>query len=263
MQQYTMQSEYASYIAIDQHARSVTMRGLDLVSGETRIKQLTDCPTAAQIIDWATSWASKPIYFAYESGPCGHQLARDMRSFGYDCDMIAVSSIAKSTEDKCLKDDHRDARRLLSEISAACPSCKTVWMPDAQCEALRDLVRAYADAVSAARRSKLQLSGFLLRHGHVWNERTKEGNLKKTWTRDYLAWLKTISFIEKDDAITFSCYQRFASEDIRRAGDLVAAAINSLPLLRRHQACRGSGQILQEHSHAAKIQTLCGCALQT
>ena len=220
MQQYTMQSKYASYIAIDQHARSVTMRGLDLTTGEYKTRQFGDCPQAIQIIDWAVSWASEPIYFAYESGPCGHHLTREIRAFGHDCDMIAVSSIARSNEDKYLKDDNRDAKRLLSEISAVHPTCKAVWTPDEGCEAVRDLVRAYADAVQAARRSKLQLAGFLLRHGYVWNERTKGGNLKKTWTTDYLAWLKAISFTEQADATTFICYQRFASEDIKRVGEL-------------------------------------------
>jgi transposase len=215
-----MQSEYASYIAIDQHARSVTMRGLDLTTGETRTRQLTDCPKAEQIVEWALSWASEPVRFAYESGPCGHHLTREIRALGHDCDMIAVSSIAKSSEDRCIKDDKRDARRLLGEISAPDPTVKAVWMPDEGCEAARDLVRAYADAVSAARRAKLQLAGFLLRHGHVWNERTRSGNLKKTWTRDYIAWLDTISFAEKADRLTFICYRRFASEDIRRAGEL-------------------------------------------
>jgi transposase len=215
-----MQSKYASYIAIDQHARSVTMRGLDLATGESKTKQLTDCPKAAQVTGWATSWASEPVYFAYESGPCGHQLAREIRALGHDCEMIAVSSIAKSSEDKHTKDDKRDARRLLSEISAPDPAVRAVWMPDEGCEASRDLVRAYADAVSAARRAKLQLSGFLLRHGHVWNERTKSGKLKKTWTAGYIAWLDTIGFAERADELTFACYRRFASEDIRRVGEL-------------------------------------------
>jgi transposase len=217
-----MQSKYASYIAIDQHARSVTMRGLDLVTGETKTAHITDCPTATQIIDWAVSWASGPVYFAYESGPCGHQLAREIRALGHDCDMIAVSSIAKSSEDRSIKDDKRDARRLLGEICAVTPTVKAVWLPDEDCEAVRDLVRAYADAVSAARRIKLQLSGFLLRHGHVWNERTRSGRLKKSWTAQYLAWPKTISFTEKADEITFTCYQRSAAEDIRRSGELAA-----------------------------------------
>jgi transposase len=234
MQQYTMQSKYASYIAIDQHARSVTMRGLDLTTGESKVTQLTDCPRAEQIVDWALSWASKPVYFAYESGPCGHQLTREIRAFGHDCDMIAVSSIAKSSEDRCIKDDRRDSRRLLSEISALTPTVKAVWLPDEGCEAVRDLVRAYADAVSAAKRAKLQLSGFLLRHGHVWNSRTKSGRLKKTWTAAYLTWLKTISFTEKADEATFAYYRRFASEDIRRTEEL-AASCKAMTMLPRYR----------------------------
>jgi transposase len=41
------------------------------------------------------------------------------------------------------------------------------WVPDAEHEALRDLVRARAAAAQALRRSRQQLAGFLLRHGRV------------------------------------------------------------------------------------------------
>jgi transposase len=217
MAQYTMHSSYASHIAIDQHARSVTMRGLDLLTGETQAKRLTNCPTAKDITDWARSWATGPMRFAYESGPCGNTLAREIRALGHACDIIAVSSIARSAEDKLFKDDRRDAARLLAEMVSPHSKCKTVWILDAQTEAARSLVRAYYDAVDATRRSKLQLSAFLLRHGHVWNERTGSGKLKKTWTRGYLDWIRSIKLGEEADRATLSLYLTFAQENIQRA----------------------------------------------
>lgn len=45
MPEYTLQSDHASVIAIDQHARSVTLCALDLAAGETRTGRLTDCPS--------------------------------------------------------------------------------------------------------------------------------------------------------------------------------------------------------------------------
>ena len=53
VEQYTISSEHASVIAIDQHARSVTMSGIDFPSGEERCGRLADCPSAADIAAWA------------------------------------------------------------------------------------------------------------------------------------------------------------------------------------------------------------------
>ena len=108
MPEYTLQSDHASVIAIDQHARSMTLCALDLAAGETRAGRLTDCPSALQVLDWA-SWAAEPRRFVYESGPCGFQLARDLLALGQRCDVIAVTSIPRSTSDRQRKDDRRDA----------------------------------------------------------------------------------------------------------------------------------------------------------
>lgn len=191
MPEYTLYSDYASVIAIDQHARSVAICALDLSTGETRTTRLTDCPSAEQIANWA-SWASEPKRFVYESGPCGFQLARDMREIGYSCDVIAVTSIPKSSNDKQKKDDRRDAASLLAAVSAPKSKCRSVWIPSEESESARDLVRTYYDLVTATNRLKLQFSSMLLRHGIVWNKRTKAGNLKATWTRDYIAWARAI-----------------------------------------------------------------------
>ena len=101
---------------MDQHARSVTASAIDLSTGESRSARLTNCPSAEQIASWAASWATPPMRFAYESGPCGFQLARDIRALGHDCDVIAVSSIPRSTEAKRMKDDRSDADSLLEAL---------------------------------------------------------------------------------------------------------------------------------------------------
>lgn len=191
MQEYTLRSSHATTVALDQHARSVTLAALDLATGETRTGRLADCPSAAQIVDWA-SWATKPLRLVYESGPCGFQLARDVRAMGVDCDVIAVTSIPRSSGDRRLKDDRGDALSLLEAVTAPNSRCRAVHVPDEESEAARDLCRAYYDAVLATKRLKMQFSGMLLRHGVVWNERTARGTLRVTWSRDYVKWARSI-----------------------------------------------------------------------
>ena len=114
MPEYTMHADYPSYVSMDVHSRSIVMRGLNLETGETRSRRITGEVGAGNAVEWATSWLPGPVYFAYESGPCGFQLCRDIRELGHSCDVIAVTSIPRSPEDKYLKDDKRDAQRLLS-----------------------------------------------------------------------------------------------------------------------------------------------------
>ena len=51
MAEYTIKSKYASVMAMDQHARSVTIAGLDFSSGETKTGRLANCPRASDIVD--------------------------------------------------------------------------------------------------------------------------------------------------------------------------------------------------------------------
>ena len=220
MAQYTINSDHATLIAIDQHARSCNLSALDLSTGEARRTRLANCPAAVEMAEWASGWATEPYLFAYESGPCGFSLQREFVALGHDCDVIAVTSIARDGKDKLLKDDRRDADRLLAEMTNPASKARAVWVPDEPTEALRDITRAYYDAVAAAKRSKLQTSAFLLRRGHVWNERTKTGSLKKTWTADYRKWLHSIAFEDPRAQETFDFYVKTATEDIERARKL-------------------------------------------
>lgn len=99
---------------------------------------------------------------------------------GVDCDIIAVTSIPRSTEDRRPEDDRRDAQSLLEAVTAPSRECKAVYIPSEESEAKRDLCRAYYDMVLATKRLKTQFSAMLLRHGFVWNERTPRGNLRPT-----------------------------------------------------------------------------------
>lgn len=224
MQEYTLRSEHATTVALDQHARSVALAALDLATGETRTGSLTGCPSAAEIAGWA-EWATPPLRFVYESGPCGYQLARDIRAMGIDCEVIAVSSIPRSPEARMLKDDRTDARALLDAVTAPNSGCKPVYVPSEEAEAARDLCRAYYDMVAATKRLKMQTSAMLLRHGHVWNERTAKGNLRATWTREYLRWARSVELPEEAERQTLKFYLKGVLDGLDRCGELRRACL--------------------------------------
>jgi len=218
--QYTMNSDYAAYVAMDVHSRSITMHAVSLETGEPRTRRLTGCPGAAEVVEWAKSWLPDPILFVYESGPCGFQLQRDIEALGCACRIAAVTSIPRSPEDKYLKDDRRDARRLLSEITKMDGKVKFVYVPSPRMESLRDLTRARHDAVKAAKRSKQQAAGLLTRYGHVWDEKTPTGRRCETWTEKHKSWMKSAEFDQALTRRTLDLYVQNATEDIERVKNL-------------------------------------------
>lgn len=218
MAQYTISSEYGSTFGMDVHARSITVKGFNWPTGEERTKRFGDCPTAADVVGWMAGNFAPPHYAAYESGCTGFHLCKEMRALGVDCDVIAVSSVARSDDDRKRKTDRRDANRLLAELISPKRDYSVVWVPDAECEALRDLARARVDAVVAAKRSKQQASALLLRHGHVWNERTASGrSLKATWGADYVRWLSGVEFEDPADRDVLDFYRQCVLENLDRA----------------------------------------------
>jgi transposase len=196
------------------------MSGVDLSTGQSNITRLSDCPTPADIASWAEKWATKPVRFVYESGPCGIQLARDLRQMGYACDMIAVSSIPRSNQAKIRKDDRIDADALLDAILSPKSKCRVVWVPSEEHEATKDLVRAYHDEMQAVKDFKLRLTALLLRHGYVWNQKTPTGKIRATWGREYMAWLNTISFSKDTDARTLFYYKETVLLGIERCNQM-------------------------------------------
>lgn len=82
-----------------------------------------------------------------------------------------------------LKSDRRDAVMLAKLHRAG--ELTAVWVPDAAHDAMRDLVRAHAEAVRGAGKAHQHLQGFLLRHGRIYP-------CKKGWTGTYRRWLAMV-----------------------------------------------------------------------
>jgi transposase len=117
----------------------------------------------------------------YEAGPTGYVLYWQLTRLGVTCEVIAPSLIPTKAGDR-VKTDRRDALKLARCHRAG--ELTAVWVPDADHEALRDLVRAREAAKKDQLKARHRLGKFLLRHG-----RRPDGI--KAWTKEYLEWIKS------------------------------------------------------------------------
>jgi len=176
----------------------------------------------------------------YEAGPCGYYLYRYLTGIGIDCSVIAPSQMPRKSGDR-VKTDRRDAITLARLHRAG--ELTSVYVPELEDEALRDLVRAREDAQKALRKSKQQLGAFLLRHHIIYNGKTM-------WTSAHFNWLSDISMSHPAQQVALQEYIDTVDSNAKRV-DRLTAQIRDLseqsrlsPLIKALQAMRGISLIV-------------------
>ncbi len=136
------------------------------------------------------------LRFVYEAGPCGYTIYRYLVSKGLDCTVVSPSMIPKRSGDR-VKTDRRDAENLARLHRAG--ELSSVYVPQKEDEAIRDLIRARKDAKNAQRVAKQQLKAFLLRNGISYVG-------KSSWTPAHMRWLSEITLPLSAQQIAFQEY---------------------------------------------------------
>lgn len=202
---------HVTSIGLDVHARSVAAAAFNPFTGEVVHRDFgTD---AAEIAEWALGFEEPRA--CYESGPTGFHMARELRELGLDCAVAAVSKMQRPAADARRKNDRRDAEFIARML--ATHNIVEVPLPDAAVEAARDLDRALDDATAEYRRARQRLNMFLIRLGHVWDERNADGARKGSWTRAHWRWISGIR-LEGPSATCSSTTSRPRGARSRTAG---------------------------------------------
>ena len=222
-------------IGLDVHARSVAAAAIDSLTGEVVQGRLT--PSYEHIRSWISSLPG-PVAVAYEAGPTGFGLYRDLAAAGVRCEVVAPSKLQKPSGDR-VKTDARDALHLarllrLDEVTS-------VAIPSVDQEAARDLVRAREDCRGDLMRARHRLSKLLLRHGVVYYG-------GRAWTGAHDRWLRTeaapqlilpatrMAFdADYDHVLTMQARRRRLDATIEE----MAAASEFTPIVRRMCCLRG------------------------
>jgi transposase len=163
------------FVGLDVHADTIAVAVAE-AGGEVR--SLGIIPNRLESIRMISKLAPiGALKCCYEAGPTGYVLYWQLVQLGVACEVIAPSLIPTKSGER-VKTDRRDAEKLARwRIDA-------VWVPDANHEALRDLVRAREAAKKDQLRHRHRLGKFLLRHGK------RPIDAGGAWTQKYLDWIR-------------------------------------------------------------------------
>ncbi len=167
-------------VGLDVHATTVVAAVLDADTG-----QLQTFSMRGESIEVAGFCAGlpRPARVAYEAGPTGYGLARELIKRRVECVVAAPSKIPRASGDR-VKTDRRDAEHLARLLLAG--KLHAVRVPGDEEEALRDLVRARDAVRTDLMRCRHRLSKLLLRHGIRFDD-------GQAWTKSHRQWLATVT----------------------------------------------------------------------
>ncbi len=167
-------------VGLDVHATKIVAAVLDAETGELRTFRMNgDAGEAAAFC----AGLPRPVRAAYEAGPTGYGLARELVKRRVECVVAAPSKIPRAPGDR-VKTDRRDAELLVRLLLAG--KLHAVRVPGGEEEALRDLVRAREAVRVDLMRCRHRLSKLLLRHGIRFDD-------GPAWTQRHRDWLQTIA----------------------------------------------------------------------
>src|SRR5947209_12323719 len=125
-----------SLVGLDVHATKIVAAVLDGETGQLQTFQMSGESEKAAAFCAALG---RPVRVAYEAGPTGYGLARELTKRRVQCVVAAPSKIPRGSGDR-VKTDRRDAELLVRLLFAG--KLHPVRVPGPEEEVLRDLVRA-------------------------------------------------------------------------------------------------------------------------
>ena len=232
-----MHEDSAVYVGLDTSKLKISV-ALAQAGRDGEVRFLGDVDSAPEAVERLVRKLEKrhrKLFFAYEAGPTGYGLQRQITGFGHDCAVVAPSLVPKRPGER-VKTNRRDALTLAKLHRAG--ELTPVWVPDPGHEAMRELVRAREAAMEDLRAKRQHLQSFLLRHGRVFPGRA-------AWTRAHTRRLCELAFEHPAQHLVLAeCRQAIMDAETRlerlarQVGELVPSW-SMAPVIAAYQALRG------------------------
>jgi transposase len=185
------------YVGLDVHQSEIVVSSLEAKGSEaSEWRVVNDGRGVGRLVRRLRQEACGPVECAYEAGPCGYTLQRQLVAAGIACQVVAPSLTPIKPGER-IKTDRRDARKLAEHLRAG--QLTAVHPPSEADEAVRDLCRCREDAKEDLMRVRHRLSKMLLRRGRVYRA-------GRNWTKGHWEWLRRQRFEHAVDQAVFEDY---------------------------------------------------------
>ena len=181
-----MENDSIVFIGMDTHKESTDVayaqdgrQNVPLHFGKIQSKKLA---VQKMVRHFQSKFPRATLHFCYEAGPCGYWMYRLISSLGHNCYVVAPSLIPKKPGDR-VKTDKRDSLMLTQLLKNG--DLKSIYVPAAEDEAIRDISRARESAMLDLKDAKYRLKALLLRN-HIQYKGTPN------WSLKHLRWLTEI-----------------------------------------------------------------------
>jgi len=206
-------NDITAFVGLDVHKDSIAIAVAEPGRADPRFMGTTGPQLAELLRALSRLGPAQHTLVAYEAGPCGYGLVRQLTARGYRCEVAAVAKMPRRPGER-IKTDRRDALTLARYLRAG--ELTPVAVPDTCDEAMRDLTRAREDAVRARLKARQQLKAMLLRHGHGYTGKT-------SWTAAHERYLGEVRFDHPAQDIAYAEYRSAVREAHDRVERITAA----------------------------------------
>lgn len=175
------------YIGIDVHLKSWSV---SIFTATRHYRTFTQPPDPAVLIDHLhRNFPRARYHSAYEAGYFGFSAARALNAAGVPCIVVHPADIPQSDYERRNKSDRIDAKKIASELRNS--RLKPIYIPEAELEQDRALLRSREDVVTKQSRVKHQIRAFLKQHGVPFP--LNEDHSDRSWSRPVIAKLAAIT----------------------------------------------------------------------
>lgn len=206
-------SKRTRFLGLDVHKATIAVGVADSGPAEDH-GTIPNDPSAVRKLVGRLGGPDVHLVAAYEAGPTGYTLHRQLTSLGVEC-IVAAPSLIPSRPGDRVKTDRRDSLKLARLLRSG--DLTPVWIPDEEHEALRNLVRSRADAKADLLRAKHRLSKFLLQLGVAPPVRVR------AWSAKWESWLNDLRFEHAANQLVFDDYRAVVRAAEHRVKRLEAA----------------------------------------
>lgn len=227
----------ARYLGLDVHKATIAVAIAEAVGGPVLYGQIANDPGSVLKLVRKLG-EGRRLVAAYEAGPTGYVLHRQLTQLGVETIVAAPSLVPRRSGDR-VKTDSRDALALARLLRSG--DLTPVWVPDQEHEALRNPVRARYVAKADLLRAQHRVVKLLLREG------VQGPPGIKAWSARWRAWLNQLQLTQPHSQLVLEDYRSEVSRQRERLRHLerelanAAASDRHLHTITALQALRGIG----------------------